>query len=391
MSLLSGVSEAYPYAPVQMHDSWLAVDPVIGCKASCAYCLLRLANWTGVRPEVVRTVDEIIEDVLRHKYFEPHVTRLCFGTRTDVLLPEVTPYALRFLAALDERGLRNPVALISKLEVGEQTAAALAALTSVRVVFLASWSALPPGVEKGVPRGAAVRTMRRLTEHGVPVIHYFRPLVPANSTDETFRQVLRSVAGHAGSTVHIGIKLNPNLRPHYADHAVLASAAEVEQDYGTWVPGDAVARLRRIAAEEFPEHPLYEHTSCAVSHALGEPDDTATVHRPSVCLPSRCPESQRARCTGSVRAPRVGEVQDRLRKLGLHNEVAVRDGVVRLSGSVGQEDYCHLLHVIGAPIDCEVRFFRVFRGGIFDGHTGRIDRGSSSGTPSEHNGQSEAG
>jgi DNA repair photolyase len=391
MSLLSGVSEAYPYAPVQMHDSWLSVDPVIGCKASCAYCLLRLAKWTGVRPEVVREVDEIVEDVLRHRYFRPHVTHLCFGTRTDVLLSEVTPYALRFLSALDERGLRNPVALISKLEISEDTAAALAALRTVRVVFLASWSALPPGVEKGVPRGAALRTMRRLTEYGVPVIHYFRPLVPANSTDETFRHVLRSVTGQAGSTVHIGIKLNPNLRPHYANHPALAPASEAEQDYGTWVPDGAMTRLRRIAAEEFPDHPLYEHTSCAVSHALGEPDYTATVHRPSVCLPSRCPEHQRDRCTGAARPPRVSDVQAILRKLGLRNEVEVRDGVVRLSGPVGQEDYCHLLHSIGAPIECEVEFFRVFRGGIFDGHTGRIERGSSNGGPSGHKGQSAGG
>jgi DNA repair photolyase len=389
MSLLFGVSDAYPYAPLQMHDSWLAVDPVIGCKASCAYCLLRLANWTGVRPEVVRTVDEIVSDLLHHKYFRPNTTRLCFGTRTDVLLPEVTPYALQFLAALDERGLRNPVALISKLEVGEATAAALSRLTSVRVVFLASWSALPAGVEKGVPRDGALRTMSRLKAHGVPCIHYFRPLVPANTTDETFRHVLRSVAGRAVSTVHVGIKLNPNLRRHYAEHPVLEPAADVEADYGTWTPDGAVARLRQLAADEFPSHPLYEHTSCAMSHALREPDDTATFHRGSVCLPSRCPPAQRNTCAEHAKPPTADAVRATLRSMGLPNSVDVHNGTVRLSGQLGQEDYCHLLHTINAPIECDVAFFRVFRGGIFDladAQTGRSVRGSDSGIPSAQSG-----
>lgn len=393
MSLLSGVSDAYPYSPIQMHDSWLAVDPVIGCKASCAYCLLQLAGWTGVRPEVVHPVEEIVAMLMRHPYFTPHTTRLCFGTRTDVLLPEVTPYALRFLAALEDRGMRNPVALISKLEIGDEAAETISRLNSVRVVFLASWSALPAGVERGVRRDAALRTLTRLHRHGIPTIHYFRPLVPANTSEERLRFVLRSVAGRAGSTVHIGIKLNPNLRRHYARHPLLEVAAGTEQDYGTWVPEDAVDRLRRIAAEEFPEHPLYEHTSCAMSHALGEPDDTATVHRPSVCLPSRCPRAQRDICAANVLVPDVRTVEDKLRALGLDNPVEIRDGTIHIGGQLGQEDYCHLLHSVNTPIECDIRYFRVFRGAIFgapagDGQTGSSVRGSDSTTPSSHSGQS---
>ncbi|HEX5119754.1 MAG TPA: hypothetical protein VFW65_31595 [Pseudonocardiaceae bacterium] len=381
------MSAAYPYAPIQMHDSWLAVDPVVGCKASCAYCLLHLAGWTGVRPEVVRGTDEIVADLLGHRYFTPHTTHLAFGTRTDVLLPEVTPHALRFLTALDQRGLRNSVALISKLEVNAETAAALSRLQNVRVVFLASWSALGRGVEKGVPRGAAVRTLHRLRDYGVPSIHYFRPLLPSNTADEVLRHVLATVAGVAGSTVHVGIKLNPRLRPHYAAHPALKPAAEVDDEYGTWVPDDAVERLRRIAAREFPDHPLYEHTSCAVSHALGEADYTATRHRSDVCHPSHCPTAQRARCAG-LPAPRPDDAVAAVRKLGLANDVAVQDGVVHISGVLGQEDYCHLLHTIGSPIDGEVDYFRVFRGGIFEpGHRARNDRGSCNGTPAAHSGQ----
>ena len=115
--LLSGVSDAYPYEIIQYHDSWLAVDPVIGCKASCSYCLLRIPGWTGVRPQVVDPVEDVVERLMSHRYFDAHETRLCFGTRTDVLLPEVRPHALRFLRALDAKGLRNAVALITKLEV----------------------------------------------------------------------------------------------------------------------------------------------------------------------------------------------------------------------------------------------------------------------------------
>ncbi|MGW4031720.1 radical SAM protein [Streptomyces sp. NPDC004838] len=365
--LLSRVSDAYPYEPIQFHDSWLAVDPVIGCKASCSYCLLRIPGWTGVRPETVTPVEDIVERLRTHKYFEPHVTRLCFGTRTDVLLPEVQPYALDFLRALDAKGFRNAVALITKLEAPDDFLAAIRALRHIRVVFLVSWSALPPGVEKGVRRGAAVATIRKLSARGIPVIHYFRPLVPANSDDGTFHRVLSEVAGRALCTVHIGLKLNPRLRDFYAADPVLhpATLDTDEADYGVWSPEGAVGRLRAMAAEHFPDHPLYDRTSCAMARALGEADYTATLNHEESCLASRCPEGQRRACVRSRRVPGVREVEERLRGIGLTNRVVVEDGAIHIDGEIGQQDYPYLLHAFSVPIFADVRFFRVFRGDIY--------------------------
>ncbi|MDI1461406.1 hypothetical protein QEZ54_10535 [Catellatospora sp. KI3] len=363
--LLSTIGDHYPYSPIQYHDSWLAVDPVIGCKASCSYCLLRLAGWTGVRPEVVESTTDIVEQLVSHRYFIPNETKLCYGTRTDVLMPEVIPHMTAFLTELEKRGLRNPVALISKKEISEETADTIANLRNVRVVFLCSWSALPSHVEKGIRQGSALATMRRLTKRQVPVIHYFRPMLPANTDELTLREVLSSAATWSRATVHVGIKLNDGLQRFYTESEILKPAAGRPSDEGSWTPPEAVQNLRRIAAEICPEHPLYEHTSCAVSHVLGEADYTATIHRPSICKPSRCPSLQRARCADSRKVPTASEVETSLARIGLTNSATVEGEHIHIDGSLSQEDYCYLLHRFNVPIASTVNFFRVFRGSIF--------------------------
>ena len=213
--------------------------------------------------------------------------------------------------------------------------------------------------------GAALVTMRRLSAHGLPVIHYFRPLVPSNTDEETLHRVLSTVAGSALCTVHVGLKLNPNLAGFYRADPVLSPALGTGEEYGTATPQDAVSRLRAIAAERWPDYPLYDRTSCAMAYVLGESDYTATYGHPRSCLPARCPDHQRRACSTARRMPSVAEAEVALHRIGLPNRVVVTDDAIHIDGEVSQEDYLYLLHAFSVPIFASVRFFRVFRGDIF--------------------------
>ena len=51
-NLLQFLNPNYHYDPIAYHDSWISVDPIIGCQLNCQYCYMQMTNWTGVQPEI---------------------------------------------------------------------------------------------------------------------------------------------------------------------------------------------------------------------------------------------------------------------------------------------------------------------------------------------------
>src|SRR5262245_34696501 len=86
--LLSRKSANYVYSPIAQHDSWLSVDPLVGCSMNCGYCYMQATGWTGVRPELVMSIPAIFEKLLAHPHFIPNETVLSFGNHTDPFLPQ---------------------------------------------------------------------------------------------------------------------------------------------------------------------------------------------------------------------------------------------------------------------------------------------------------------
>ena len=364
-SLLDSVSPRYPYALIQQHDSWLAVDPVVGCKAQCSYCLLRLADWTGRTPELVQDVQETLRRLVAHRCFVAHETALCFGTRTDPLFPESLPHTIEFLRGLEERDLRNPVALVTRRIPSEELLDVTDGLRGPRVVWYFTYSGLPRHLEVGAPGSATLEGIRRAARRGAPVVHFLRPILRENSAPSDLQQILEEVVPFTLATVVVGLKVSPDLRRVYQATPELSGVAVQGPDEGTAITTQAWDGLIAALEARWPGHPLYRHTSCAMALALGAADYTATYHHPSICGESRCPAEQRARCAAASTPPTEDRIRASLAHLRLTNAFRVRGSSIVLDGEIGQEEYVFLLHQLRCPIQAEVRFFRAFRGGIF--------------------------
>jgi tRNA A37 methylthiotransferase MiaB len=60
---------------VDQHATWIAVNPIQGCPAACAYCFLHERRQAAVRPEIVASPVETVELLLKSQYYEKERSR----------------------------------------------------------------------------------------------------------------------------------------------------------------------------------------------------------------------------------------------------------------------------------------------------------------------------
>lgn len=367
----------YHYSPIAYHDTWISVDPIVGCQLNCQYCYMQMTGWAGVKPRRLFSPPEIVDLLLAHKYFTPHETVLGFGNQTDAFLAANSGYTLEFFKLLEEKRLRNPVTIVTKKQIPAELIKAFCELEHVRPVFCLTYSGLPRSIEKGVEPEESRSNFRNLAAAGLRVLHFWRPLVVCNGTAEVLREILGFVSEYALASVYEGLKLNPFLAPVYDRDPRLKVPAPLTNRYGVYIPEGVEERLKSLVEKERPDYPLYRHTSCAVSLALAIPDFNATLYREPICQGSRCPAWKRGICEAARSKPGRQEVRDLLTRADVDCEFEITDDAVQISGEITQEDYTFLLHRINFPLEArKILYYRVVRGSIFTSNSSRKPPGA---------------
>ena len=187
--LLKKLNSNYHYSPIAYHDSWISVDPIIGCQLNCQYCYMQMTSWTGVKPQNVYSITQIVDMLVNNKYFTPHKTVLSFGNQTDAFLHDNIPYTLEFFKLLENCKLRNPVTVVTKKLIPEYFIDQICSLKYVRAIFCLTYSGLPKSVEKGVDPDENCKNFKNLSEKGIRIIHFWRPLIEVNGTAEILENV----------------------------------------------------------------------------------------------------------------------------------------------------------------------------------------------------------
>jgi DNA repair photolyase len=350
-NVLQTVNPHYYYSPIAYHDTWLSIDPIVGCQLNCQYCYMQIVKWTGVKtPQHLYSIPQIVEMLLDHKYFVAHQSVLCFGNQTDIFLPSNIPFALEFLRALETRKLKNPVALITKKLIPENFVQEISRLEYVRPIFFLSYSGLPPEVEKGVNPAENQVNFQLLSKYRLRVIHFWRPLLKVNGTDKILREVLDFVAQYAMASVYTGLRLNPQLNAIYQENSFLKVPQNLAGQYGEYIPPDVEKRLRILAKQKYPDYPLYKHSSCAVSLALSMPDYTGTVYIDSICKGSECPAWKRKVCERSRGIPSEEVVRRLFKRIKRDCEFRFVENAIEIYSEINQEDYAFLLHQLNYPL-----------------------------------------
>ncbi|MEV0577087.1 hypothetical protein [Streptomyces sp. NPDC050392] len=313
------------YEPViDQHDTWLAINPVQGCPKDCSYCYLKDLGLTLAKPTELATPADTLTQLLASPYFHPSLV-LALYTCTDALAtPRTRAHLTALLDVLGDSAVRNPVCLITKCKVTDEVVDAISRnqAKGLRVIVYLSYSGLGPDIERGIDHAALRGNFPRLHAAGIPVIHYWRPALPQNSTPDVIESVMDLASQYAKCSVAVGTKVKPTAKaqiaalwPELADPALDPQAADSVWPRTTW-------DWLRERPSRYADHPVYQTNCCALAYVLGEADHGCIWNTPTCLNANHCPAVQRDRCATLLPLrPRVTpeQILERLRTIG-HEE-----------------------------------------------------------------------
>jgi hypothetical protein len=307
-------------ALISEHDTWVSIDPIVGCPADCTYCFVRSHGRTAVRPEVRVGPEEMAGELVRYLSEDPPGREgapaapriVCIGNHTDMLMTvENRAYAIAYARAHRERLPGVPLVFVTKAKVDRETVRRLDEVGHMILVFVSQSFfadvALGPGrYEKRVATPEESCEVIRLiaeSDHLRP-LHFWRPLTRFNLPDEAAAVRMVRMIRNAGAlaSVAVGLKYGDFLHGEFAladspFRAVLDDAYDERSPLFEIFPPDVRDLVLRVGHAEC--HPVYLNTSCAVSLALEIPEFLGTWRSPVRavrCDPAHCPRDQRGRC-----------------------------------------------------------------------------------------------
>lgn len=240
------------------------------------------------------------------------------------------------------------------------------------IVYL-SYSGLGADVERGIDHDALRATFPLLHTRGIPVIHYWRPLMPANSTPEVITQVMDWASRYATCSVSVGLKVKPGARdqmtalwPELGDPALPLESADAIWPRESW-------EILQTLPNRYPDHPVYQTNSCALAYVLGR-HETAGIHGTDTCNGNHCPTAQRDQCARAVPTPLgtpTDAVTNRMQWLGIPVVPISWDDAKRtatVNGPLATRDRNHLAQTLEITVQADRQDGDPYWSGRLGGH-----------------------
>ncbi len=291
---------------VEYRKSGLSLNHIQGCPLDCAYCIRHTYGlWDQRQPRALMSDAEAVAQLVRHPYFQPHVTPVqLFNRATEPFLPAVKPHTFAVLEDLDERGLTNHVLVITRHQVKSEDCERLGRLTRVKATLLFTYSGITDSRIEPYPSEVAAASLELATSvqpRRYRTVLYWRPLVPGlNDADE---HLVRAavLSHHADATVFTGLFYRDEIASYYR-------AAGLPEPYAGTARRKIVPETLEVRVlEAFAGHGrLFRKTSCAVSYVHGLADYNGHYGVRELC--DICPVTQVERCRQGHRVPTAGEV-----------------------------------------------------------------------------------
>lgn len=321
---------------VDYRKSGLSLNHIVGCPLDCGYCVRHLfSNFDMKKPHLVVGDEAAVATLVGHWAFRDHVTPVQLLNRaTDPFLPGVKDHLFSTLEALDARGLRNPVLVITRWHVEAEDIARLERLSNIRLTVLVTWSGIEDQrlepVDSAVAEGSLQR-LGRLAKRTKSIL-YWRPLITGiNDTDDHLERAL-ALADCASATVFSGLFHRDEIRTYLRSVGMGDAYPEVARR--KILPAALEARV--LAA--FAGRPLFRKTSCGVGFAHETSDYNGHFGLKDVC--DICPAAQLDRCRTAHARPDF----DTLRQLALAcdlplDHLNIDDRRIEVAGSSEQQRY----------------------------------------------------
>lgn len=301
-------------------ESWMAIDPVVGCINNCAYCFLKLYDRTPKKGKVLVSPEETLKLLSLKEDFDED-TILMLGSETDFFMNSSNiAYLSEFLKKYQENGFSNLLTLSTKCLVSKEFLKEIEYFPKDKLFFYLSYSGLGKEVEPRTKTEDLRQSFINIKEAGFPLVHYWRPFIPENSSEEAINDILDFVVNYADCSVCSGLKLNEGILKNMAPFwpQLLEQNFNFAQLASVW-PKGIKNYIFKTAKEKHPSYPVFSLNSCALSYLQEKPEYLGMQNNEN-CLINLCPLEQRQICSNFIENRKINilEIKDTLKNWGLN-------------------------------------------------------------------------
>ena len=346
---------------IDTHDTWGVINPVQGCVARCRYCYLIPIGQTGVKPEVLAEPEETVRRLLAHPHYRPQTVYALYTCTDALATPLNRTHLIGLLRALVGAGVRNPVCIITKFKVPNEVIEVIGQVRAagLPVIVYLSYSGLGQDVERGVRHRDLRDNFPRLHGAQIPVVHYWRPALPSNSTPEVAERIVDWASRYAECSVAVGLKVGPNATQQAVELWPALAAPHLDLHAAESVWPDTMRHFLDNLPVRYARYPIYETNSCALAYVLGR-SDRANIYGGQTCTEvNRCPIGQRGRCTTAIatRTPvterRVLSELIRIGRSDTPHTFDPHDRTLTLHGPAEMREQHYLAQALGITVRAE--------------------------------------
>ena len=325
----------HPLSAVSVSNNSLSIDLWKGCSWQCRYCHVQgtLADLSdgqrmGRKPQLRTpfTIDEIINELVKHPFFIPDVTVISIGTASTEPFADgpVANSTFDIMEAFIRRGFRNPFWIVTKANVPKGRKQDIAAITKVVKGLMISicWVDNPQRIEP--IRNNRFLYSEEAKEAGATISWYMRPMVPEwSGYKERIEMMMLWVKNYYGDVIDVivpgGLRWTEGIEYGLVEIHDLPLPDIPRTDNVKALPSALWDLIIELGREHFPNVPIYRHSSCSLTHMLQVASLTSVETAARIdCERSFCPAAQRQLCaTGGIHQINLVTAQRVLKRLGV--------------------------------------------------------------------------
>jgi len=323
--------------------SALSINTTLGCSLNCKYCIV--SEISEKVPKRISTPEKVVTELLSHKFFIKDLTPIVINNKTDPLLPSVKKDTFKILRLLQEKNIRNPRMIISKLELLPEDLIFLEEINEP-VFFIVSYSNLENPIELGNFKSQK-RTLNVLKQRKrVKSLHYWRPLIRGlNDSEESILEVLNNVKEACDGSIISGIRITKNVENCMKKYGAIFSDWEGDVNH-KHLPKDIQEKIIQIKNKYFKNYPIYRHTSCGINATLNRLDWGFNFLKDC----SHCMINCKNKMNCILNKPDVEDVKEKMLKIDLNEGFNINDDCIYIEGEITQDERAFLLHSLKFPI-----------------------------------------
>lgn len=281
---------------VDVHATWLVLNPIQGCPKKCKYCFLGERGLNQVKPTYLVSPEEATRLLLKSKFYSSEIP-LCLISQSDAFsTKDNIEYVMQLVENLMNKKIKNPIIFITKCNIPEYFIEFIDKYEKKghKFLFFLSYSGLDHTIELGVDKKIIEKNFITLTKYNKKIVHYWRPFIKENSKPEVIENVYNFVKKYCIASIAIGLKTTNHIIDNIEWKELKSKKEEALKSDNVWNAFAYNYVYNELKNRD--DYPIYQTTSCALGYALKEAD-RKFFYNTDICKNcNKCPLEQRKRC-----------------------------------------------------------------------------------------------